>query len=146
MWSTGENRYGGVGVDLPGLRQTADRLSQAALILHSPAPSWSPPARCLPLIYRPPASPRITQRHQKAPWRAQPQQGGEARHWPASRAILCATELRVLRRTGGSQGALSDPRLLSLPGERLCTHTGLPLSGDTCMDAPWPRSSAGFSF
>lgn len=31
-------------MDLLGLRQTADRLSQAALILHSPAPSWSPPA------------------------------------------------------------------------------------------------------
>lgn len=63
-----------------------------------------------------------------------------------ARTALC----HPLRPAGGQAAALlGDRGLLSLPGEKaapLLIKPGCPHRGTTCMDAPWPRSSAGFSF
>lgn len=83
-WARGENRKG-VGVDLLGLRQTADRLSQAALILHSRASSWSPPVAC-PLSPATCFSENNKLRHQRA--RRDLTQSKEARQVSTDRSLV----------------------------------------------------------
>lgn len=151
-------------VDLVGLRQAADRLSRAALILPSPGCALRSCAT------GPPASPNNYAQHR----------GEEARrdtHRAPSPAIFSASStnpsssilLLLLHppscgRTRCAQGALGDPGFVVVtrrgeerreredPKAQSSNNNkkkkpGLPpCAGATCMDAPWPRLSAGFSF
>ncbi len=146
------------GVDLEGLRQTADRLSQAALILHSPVASWSPPAASLLslatcLSENNTAPSKGSAGRDKTPTGLLCHLSGFQRQPSPPTPVLCcgrgqaAHRARLVTRVCCRYQERSAQRPVASRSWYGSHQTGLsPLGGATCMDAPWPRLSAGFSF
>lgn len=141
-------------------RQTADRLSQAALILHSPAASWSPPAAtllslatCLSENNTAPSNSsagrdetptgylcHLSGFQQHPPPPTPCPAGGQAAHRAhLVTRVCCRYQERSAQRT-------KSRKLVRFSANHRAASPPLLLRGATCMDAPWPRLSAGFSF